>query len=74
MHVQDEVLEILVVDDQEENLAEMQELLEELGRTVHCVDSGAKALECMTTGQVGLVLLDVQMPGMDGFEIASPDA
>ncbi|WP_240500458.1 two-component system response regulator [Pseudomonas syringae] len=68
--MQDEVLEILIVDDQEENLAEMQELLEELGRTVRCVDSGAKALECMTTGQFGLVLLDVQMPGMDGFEVA----
>lgn len=70
MLVQDEVMEILVVDDQEENLEEMQELLEELGRTVHCVDSGAKALEFMTTGKIGLVLLDVQMPGMDGFEVA----
>lgn len=70
MDVQVEALEILVVDDQEENLAEMQELLEELGRTVHCVESGAKALECMTTGNIGLVLMDVQMPGMDGFEVA----
>ncbi|MFS2160205.1 diguanylate cyclase domain-containing protein [Pseudomonas sp. Pseusp122] len=68
--MQDEVLEILVVDDQEENLEEMQELLEELGRTVRCVDSGAKALEVMATGKIGLVLLDVQMPGMDGFEVA----
>jgi diguanylate cyclase (GGDEF)-like protein/PAS domain S-box-containing protein len=70
LDVQVEALEILVVDDQEENLAEMQELLEELGRTVHCVESGAKALECMTTGNIGLVLMDVQMPGMDGFEVA----
>jgi len=70
LHVQDEVLEILVVDDQPENLAEMQELLEELGRPVHCVESGAKALECMAAGNIGLVLLDVQMPGMDGFEVA----
>lgn len=70
MVVEVEALEILVVDDQEENLTEMQELLEELGRTVRCVDSGAKALECMATGRIGLVLLDVQMPGMDGFEVA----
>lgn len=42
--MQDEVLEILVVDDQRENLAEMQELLEELGRPVRCVESGAEAL------------------------------
>ena len=70
MVVEVEALEILVVDDQEENLTEMQELLEELGRTVRCVDSGAKALECMATGKIGLVLMDVQMPGMDGFEVA----
>ncbi len=70
LQVQDEGLQILVVDDEEENLMEMQELLEELGRTIHCADSGAKALACMTTGNIGLVLMDVQMPGMDGFEIA----
>lgn len=70
MQGQDEALEILVVDDQEENLEEMQELLEELGRTVRCVNSGAKALACMATGNISLVLLDVQMPGMDGFEVA----
>ena len=63
-------LEILVVDDEEEILAEMQEMLEELGRTVRCAGSGAKALECMNSGRVGLVLMDVQMPGMDGFEVA----
>ncbi|MGY2221114.1 diguanylate cyclase domain-containing protein [Pseudomonas gingeri] len=68
--MQAERLEILVVDDQEENLAEMQELLEELDRIVHCADSGAKALACMTTGKIGLVLMDVQMPGMDGFAVA----
>jgi len=70
LQVQDEALQILVVDDLEENLAEMQELLEELGRTVRCADSGAKALACMTAGNIGLVLMDVQMPGMDGFEVA----
>lgn len=68
--MQDEALEILVVDDQEENLEEMQELLEELDRTVRCVDSGAKALACMASGKIGLVLMDVQMPGMSGFEVA----
>ena len=68
--VQDEAQEVLVVDDQEENLEEMQELLEDLGVTVRCVDSGAKALERMASGQISLVLMDVQMPGMDGFEVA----
>lgn len=70
MQDQDETLGILVVDDRKENLEDMQELLEEVGRPVHCVDSGAKALEFLVQGQVGLVLLDVQMPRMDGFEVA----
>jgi diguanylate cyclase (GGDEF)-like protein/PAS domain S-box-containing protein len=66
----DQALEILVVDDEEDNLEGMQELLEGLQRTVRCVDSGAKALGCMTSAAIGLVLMDVQMPGMDGFEVA----
>lgn len=66
----EDLLEILVVDDQMDNLLVMQELLEELGRTVHCADTGSKALACMASGNVGLVLMDVQMPGMDGFEVA----
>lgn len=70
MHVHDQALEILVVDDEEDNLEGMQEMLEELERTVRCVDSGAKALACMKSGVIGLVLMDVQMPGMDGFEVA----
>lgn len=67
---QDETLEILVVDDLWDNLEGMQELLEVIDRPVHCVDSGAKALEFLAQGNVGLVLLDVQMPRMDGFEVA----
>ncbi|SDI45074.1 PAS domain S-box-containing protein/diguanylate cyclase (GGDEF) domain-containing protein [Pseudomonas flavescens] len=70
MQDQDETLGILVVDDRWENLEDMQELLEEVGRPVHCVDSGAKALEYMQHAHLGLVLLDVQMPRMDGFEVA----
>lgn len=67
---QDKTLGILVVDDRWDNLEDMQELLEDIGRPVHCLDSGAKALEFLAQGQVGLVLLDVQMPRMDGFEVA----
>jgi two-component system, cell cycle response regulator len=70
VRVQGEALEILVVDDQDENLEQMQELLEELGRTVRCADSGTKALATLASGNIGLVLMDVQMPGMDGFEVA----
>ena len=67
---QDEPLEILVVDDRQDNLDDMQELLEAIEQPVHCVDSGAKALEYLAQGEVALVLLDVQMPRMDGFEVA----
>lgn len=67
---QDEPLEILVVDDRQDNLDDMQELLEAIEQPVHCVDSGAKALEYLAQSEVALVLLDVQMPRMDGFEVA----
>lgn len=70
MHTQGEMLEILVVDDEEDNLEQMQELLEELGRPVRCVSCGKDALACMAGGNIGLVLMDVQMSGMDGFEVA----
>ncbi len=66
----DEPLEILVVDDRQDNLDDMQELLEAIEQPVHCVDSGAKALDYLAQSQVALVLLDVQMPRMDGFEVA----
>ncbi|OLU23769.1 diguanylate cyclase domain-containing protein [Pseudomonas sp. PA27(2017)] len=65
-----EPLEILVVDDRQDNLDDMQELLEAIEQPVHCVDSGAKALDYLAQGEVALVLLDVQMPRMDGFEVA----
>ena len=65
-----EPLEILVVDDRQDNLDDMQELLEAIEQPVRCVDSGAKALDYLAQGEVALVLLDVQMPRMDGFEVA----
>ena len=65
-----EPLEILVVDDRQDNLDDMQELLEAIEQPVHCVDSGAKALDYLAQGEVALVLLDVQMPRMNGFEVA----
>lgn len=65
-----EAMEILVVDDRQDNLDDMQELLESIEQPVHCVDSGARALEYLAQRDVALVLLDVQMPRMDGFEVA----
>ncbi|WP_044873559.1 EAL domain-containing protein [Pseudomonas sp. LFM046] len=61
---------LLVVDDRHENLVAMEALLDDGEWQVHTVDSGEAALKCMLEEEVGLVLLDVQMPRMDGFEVA----
>jgi len=62
---------LLVVDDREENLVAMQALLGDSDDwQLRCVDSGEKALRCLLHEDVSLVLLDVQMPGMDGYEVA----
>ncbi|WP_263144050.1 EAL domain-containing protein [Pseudomonas sp. RIT-PI-AD] len=61
---------LLVVDDRPENLVAMEALLEEGDWVVRCVDSGEKALQQLLDDEISLVLLDVQMPNMDGFEVA----
>ncbi|WP_394559457.1 putative bifunctional diguanylate cyclase/phosphodiesterase [Aquipseudomonas alcaligenes] len=61
---------LLVVDDREENLVAMEALLDDGEWNVRTVNSGEAALRCMMDEDVGLVLLDVQMPHMDGFEVA----
>ncbi|MFP6849080.1 MAG: EAL domain-containing protein [Pseudomonas sp.] len=61
---------LLVVDDRQENLEAMQALLEDGDWHLRCVASGEAALQCLLEEDVGLVLLDVQMPHMDGFEVA----
>ncbi|MET1076906.1 MAG: EAL domain-containing protein [Pseudomonas sp.] len=61
---------LLVVDDREENLIAMEALLGEGPWRVRTVNSGEAALQCLLDEEVGLVLLDVQMPHMDGFEVA----
>jgi len=61
---------LLVVDDREENLVAMEALLGDGPWAVRTANSGEAALRRMMEENVGLVLLDVQMPGMDGFEVA----
>ncbi|OEC37439.1 PAS domain S-box-containing protein/diguanylate cyclase (GGDEF) domain-containing protein [Pseudomonas cuatrocienegasensis] len=61
---------LLVVDDRQENLEAMEALLEQGDWQLRCVASGEAALQCLLEEDVGLVLLDVQMPHMDGFEVA----
>lgn len=66
-----EQVKILVVDDRPENLLAMDKLLKPLGAQIHKVDSGEKALAEVLHHQFAVILLDVQMPGMDGFETAT---
>lgn len=64
-------VKILVVDDRKENLLAMDKLLKPLGAEVHKVDSGEAALSEVLHHHFAVILLDVQMPGMDGFETAT---
>ncbi|TLM65655.1 MAG: response regulator [Deltaproteobacteria bacterium] len=61
---------ILIVDDRQENLLAMESLLGEESLEVVTAQSGAEALRLALRRDYALVLLDVQMPGMDGFETA----
>lgn len=60
---------LLVVDDYPENLISMRALLQRDDWQVVTAGSGLEALELLLQHEVDLVLLDVMMPGMDGYEV-----
>jgi CheY-like chemotaxis protein len=62
---------ILLVDDREENLLALEAILSSLGHNLVRARSGAEALKHLLTADVSLILLDVQMPEMDGYETAA---
>lgn len=61
---------ILLVDDQPKNLLALSAMLEPLGQEVVQASSGKEALRYLLRDEFALVLLDVQMPGLDGYEVA----
>jgi len=61
---------ILIVDDQADNLYSLECILAEDGRVIRKAQSGEEALKLAFKEDFSLILLDVQMPGMDGFEVA----
>src|SRR5580698_372209 len=61
---------ILLVDDQPARLMTYQSVLAELNQNLVPVSSGLEALDKLMRGEYAVVLLDVSMPGMDGFEAA----
>jgi CheY-like chemotaxis protein len=62
---------ILLVDDRAENLFALDAILSSLNQILVPVQSGEQALQALTGQEFAVVLLDVMMPGMDGFETAA---
>jgi DNA-binding response OmpR family regulator len=65
----DDKKQILVVDDEESIHLLYKEELEEEGYAVHSAMDGEEALEAFDARQPDLVILDINMPGMDGIEV-----
>lgn len=65
-----EKVNILMVDDSPDKLLAMESVLAQLGQNLVKVNSGEEALRLLLRKDFALILLDVNMPGMDGFETA----
>jgi PAS domain S-box-containing protein len=61
---------ILIVDDKVNNIYALEQILGQPGRNLISVTSGNEALKVALNQEIDLIILDVQMPGMDGFEVA----
>lgn len=70
MNSQERSIHFLLVDDLEENLVALGAILKRDNLILLKARSGEEALELLLRHEVALALLDVQMPGMDGFELA----
>lgn len=64
-----EQAKILIVDDTPYNLELLSKILEKQNHEVYCVSQGAIALEVAQSGWAELILLDIKMPEMDGYEV-----
>src|SRR5579871_6598360 len=67
----DEKANILLVDDRPENLMALEATLSDLGQTLIKAHSGREALKRLLDDEFAVILLDVQMPEMNGFETAA---
>ncbi|MDO0915034.1 response regulator [Streptomyces sp. DT2A-34] len=67
----DERAGILLVDDMEDNLIALEAVLGSLNEPLVRARSGEEAMKALLRQRFALVLLDVRMPGMDGFETAT---
>jgi PAS domain S-box-containing protein len=67
----DEKVNILLVDDQPHNLLALESILGEMEQNLVKADSGRAALRALLEDEFAVILLDVQMPDLDGFETAN---
>ena len=68
---EDDRVNILLVDDKPANLVALEAMLQGLGQNLIKANSGREALKWLLTHEFAVVLLDVKMPEMDGFETAT---
>jgi signal transduction histidine kinase len=68
--VSDDRANILLVDDRDDKLLALQTILAELGQNLVLARSGEEALRLLLQREFAVIVLDVNMPGMDGFETA----
>jgi CheY-like chemotaxis protein len=66
-----EKVKILLVDDRPENIVALEAILSSLNQTLVSARSGDAALKALLSDEFAVILLDVLMPGMDGFETAA---
>ncbi len=66
-----EPVNILLVDDQPGKLLSYETILSDLGENLLKANSGTEALECLLKNEIAVVLVDVCMPELDGFELTS---
>lgn len=68
---QEDRVNVLLVDDQPANLVALEAMLQGLGQNLVKAESGREALKQLMLREFAVILLDVKMPDMDGFETAS---
>src|SRR5271157_171414 len=66
----DELISILLVDDEPRNLTVLQSVLEDSGYRLVCAESAEQALLALVVEEFALLVIDIRMPGMSGFELA----
>ncbi len=67
----EKVAHLLVVDDHPENLIVLKAVFKKQGYIIETAEDGPSALKALEKSSFDLILLDIMMPGMDGFEVCS---